>query len=119
MTSWTESTTSQPLFQNTFILRRPKVAIFADIIKIATMFVKTIFKDSKKLKELEIMCDKMQSISVFLDIANLVPSASFRYKSKAKKRPWNTSNTEGIFFQNKLRNTWTATLKTKLLRLSI
>ena len=23
---------------------------------------------------------------------NLVPSASFRYKRKAKKRPWNTSN---------------------------
>ena len=25
--------------------------------------------------------------------SNLVPSASFRYKRKAKKRPWNTSNT--------------------------
>ena len=24
---------------------------------------------------------------------SLVPSASFRYKRKAKKRPWNTSNT--------------------------
>ena len=24
---------------------------------------------------------------------NLVPSTSFRYKRKAKKRPWNTSNT--------------------------
>ena len=47
---------------------------------------------------------------------NIVPSASFRYKKKTKKRPWNTSNTwlkfaqvEGIFFQNKLRNTWTPT----------
>ena len=38
-----------------FILRRPSVAIFADITKIVTMFFKTIFKDSKKLKELEIM----------------------------------------------------------------
>ena len=47
VTSWT--------FQNTFILRRPWVAKFADIIKIATIFVKTTFKDSKKLKELEIM----------------------------------------------------------------
>ena len=27
-----------------------KKAIFADIIKIGTMFIKTIFKDSKKLK---------------------------------------------------------------------
>ena len=42
------------LFQNTFILRRPRVANIADIIKIATMFIKTSFKDSKKnLKELE------------------------------------------------------------------
>ena len=38
-----------------FILRRPSVAIFVDIIKIVTMFFKTILKDSKKLKELEIM----------------------------------------------------------------
>ena len=38
----------QPLFQNTFILRRPTVAIFADIIKIATMFIIKIFQDSKK-----------------------------------------------------------------------
>ena len=36
-------------------LRRPRVAIFADIIKIVTMFVKTIHKDSKMSKELEIM----------------------------------------------------------------
>ena len=32
-------------------LKRPKVANFADIIKIATMFIKKTFKDS----ELEIM----------------------------------------------------------------
>ena len=31
-----------------------RVTIFADIIKILTIFIKTIFKDSKKLKELEI-----------------------------------------------------------------
>ena len=52
--SWTEIM-SLPLFQNMFILRRPRVANFADIIKIATMFIKTTFKDPKKLKELEIM----------------------------------------------------------------
>ena len=33
--------------QKTFSLRRPRVANFADI-KIATMFIKTTFKDSKK-----------------------------------------------------------------------
>ena len=34
----------------TFILRRPRVADFADIIKITTMFIKTIFENSKKVK---------------------------------------------------------------------
>ena len=32
-------------FQKTFVLRRAGVANFADIIKIATMFIKTIFKN--------------------------------------------------------------------------
>ena len=35
--------------------KSPRVAIFADIIKIVAMFIKTIFKDSKIVKELEIM----------------------------------------------------------------
>ena len=47
--------TSQHLFQNIFFLRKPKVAIFADIIKIVNMFIKKIFTDSKKLKELEFL----------------------------------------------------------------
>ena len=46
--SWTEIMTSLLLFQNTFILRKFRVPNFADIIKIATMFIKTNFKDSKK-----------------------------------------------------------------------
>ena len=50
VTSWTETMISKPLFQNTFILRSPRVANFADITRIATMFIKTTFKDSKKLK---------------------------------------------------------------------
>ena len=36
-------------------LRRPGVGIFADIIKIVTIFIKTISKISRKVKELEIM----------------------------------------------------------------
>ena len=35
-----------------FILRRPTVANFADIIITATMFIKTTFKDSKKVKRI-------------------------------------------------------------------
>ena len=34
----------------TFILRRSRVANFAEIIKIATMFIKTTFRDSNKIK---------------------------------------------------------------------
>ena len=47
MMSWTEV---MRLFQNTFVLRRPGVAIFADIIKVVTKFLKTIFKYSRKVK---------------------------------------------------------------------
>ena len=43
------------LFQIISILRKARVGIFADIIKIKTMFTKTIFKDLKKIKDLEIM----------------------------------------------------------------
>ena len=50
------------LFQNTFILRRPRAAHFANIIKIATMFIKTTLSDSNNLRI------KMQSLAVFLDI---------------------------------------------------
>ena len=47
--------TSQP-FKNILILRMPGVAIFADVIKMVTMFlIKTIYKDPKKLKYLEII----------------------------------------------------------------
>ena len=35
------------LFQNPFVSKTPRVAKFADIIEISTMFLKTTFKDSK------------------------------------------------------------------------
>ena len=38
------------LLQITFIIRRPRVAILSDIIKIVTIFIKKIFKDSKVKK---------------------------------------------------------------------
>ena len=50
VTSSTEIMMSWPLIQNTVILRRPGVAIFAGIIKIVTRFIKQIFKDSRKGK---------------------------------------------------------------------
>ena len=39
------------LLQNSFDLRRPSVAIFADIIKIVTIFTNIILKDKKNLKD--------------------------------------------------------------------
>ena len=48
---------------NTFILRRLRVVIFASIIKIVTIFVKTIFKDIKNVKKNYKVYIKMQSIS--------------------------------------------------------
>ena len=50
--------------QNIFVLRRPRVAIFADIIRIITIFCKTIFKDLKMLKELEIIYENAIYIRV-------------------------------------------------------
>ena len=38
-------------FLNTLVLM-PGVAIFADIIKIATMFIRTIIQDSRKVKRI-------------------------------------------------------------------
>ena len=35
------------------MLRRPGVAIFAGIIKIITMFINTIFKNSRKVKRIK------------------------------------------------------------------
>ena len=39
-------------FFKIFILRKPEVAIFADIIKILTMFIKTVLKDSRKVRRI-------------------------------------------------------------------
>ena len=38
------------ILQNTIILRKPRLANFVDIIKIATLFIKTTCKDLKKIK---------------------------------------------------------------------
>ena len=47
MTSW-------PLFQKTFILRNPRVFNFTEIVKIATMFIKTRLQKSEKNYKLRI-----------------------------------------------------------------
>ena len=47
--------TSSSSLQNIFILRRSGVTNFDGIIKIVTVFVKKVFQNLKKSKELEIM----------------------------------------------------------------
>ena len=59
MTSWL-------LFQNSFILRRLTVAIFVDIIKIASIFTKTIVKDSKKFERIRNYVSKWNLYFYFL-----------------------------------------------------
>ena len=52
--SWLRILSSSTFFQNFVILRRPRVANFADIIKIATISIKkTLEGHKKKLKVLE------------------------------------------------------------------
>ena len=61
---------SKPLFLNIFISRRPGIANFADIIKILTMFIKKVFKDSKKVKRFrsyEPKCSLFSDITKFAD----------------------------------------------------
>ena len=52
VTSWEEIITSWFLLQNIFILRRPKVTNFADIIKIKIIFIKKTFEGSKIVKRM-------------------------------------------------------------------
>ena len=40
------------VFLKNFILRPPEVAIFADIIKTLTTFIKTVLKDSRKVRRI-------------------------------------------------------------------
>ena len=42
-------------FKNNFVLRRPRVANFADIIKLQPCLLPKPFETQKKLKELEIV----------------------------------------------------------------
>ena len=57
------------LFQNAFVLRKSRVAILADIIKIVTIFIKTMFRDSKKVKRIRNYVSKSNLYLYFLMIS--------------------------------------------------
>ena len=79
--------TPNSLVRNIFILIRPEVANFVDVIKIVTMFIKKNLKSQKKLKELKIMYQN-ESVSVFSDIAKF---SGFRLKNV------DVSTTQGVY----------------------
>ena len=62
--------TSKPLYENAFILRKPKVVNFADIIKILTIIKKT-FEDSKNVKRIRNYVFKCNLHLCFLVYQNL------------------------------------------------
>ena len=62
------------MFQNSLILRRPGVDIFADIIKIVSMFIKTITNDSRKTKIIRNYVSKSNLKVYFLMQQNLLIS---------------------------------------------
>ena len=100
--SLTEIMKSWPLFQNTFILRRPRVTIFSEIIKIVTRFIKTFFKESKKVKRIRNYLPKCNLISVFLDIAKL---AGFWWKNANVRRTQVLCHVIHTIFGSSLRQT--------------
>ena len=55
-------------------LRRPGVAIFGGIIKIVTMFIKTIIEDSRKAKRIRNYISKSNLYLYFLMQQNLMIS---------------------------------------------
>ena len=61
-----ETMTSEALFQNTIILRKPRAANFTGIIKIATMLINTTLRDSNKVKRNFVL--KCNLYQYFLDI---------------------------------------------------
>ena len=66
VTSLSGIMTSWPLFQNIIILIRPRLAIFADIIKIITRVIQIIFKDSIKVKRIRKYVPKCNLYLYFL-----------------------------------------------------
>ena len=57
-----------------FILRMPSVAIFADFIRIITIFIKTILKDSRKVKRVKNYVSKHNPYLHFLIQQNFLIS---------------------------------------------
>ena len=62
------------------------VAIFADIIKIFAMFIKTIIKDSRNVKRIKNYVSKLNLYLYFLTLQNLLISGGKMLMSEEFKR---------------------------------
>ena len=71
----------------TFLLRRPRVTNFPDIIKVSTMFIKTTFNDSKKVKPIGNYALKRNLYLYFLIKQKLLISV---------KKYWRQQNSKGV-----------------------
>ena len=71
---------------NSSISIRSRVAICADIIKIITMFIKKIFKDSKRVKRIRNYVSKCNLCLYFLIWENLLYSGEKMLMSAELKR---------------------------------
>ena len=76
---------NKPLFQNTFILRRHRVAKLADISIIASIPVKTTFKESKKFKRIRNYILKYNVYPYFLIEKKLLISSEKKLTSAELK----------------------------------
>ena len=87
VTSRTEVMTLKPLFQNTFILIKPRVTNFVDIIKIAIRFIKTTFKGSHKVKRIR---NYVLKCNLYQNWHNIKKFVDFRWKNV------DVSRTQGV-----------------------
>ena len=92
--------TLRPLFRNTYILRRPTVANFAGIIKIATVFQNNLERLKQSLKSYK-LCIKMQSMIEFLGITKV---ADFCWKDAHVSRTQKVCHVIYKFFGSFLNN---------------
>ena len=86
VTSWTEIMTSKPFFWNAFILRRPRLANSADTNKVASMFIKTNFKNFKRIKNY--VCTQFLIVYLKPMILCIYLNAIYIYTSWYNKSFW-------------------------------
>ena len=73
-------------FKKTFISRKPGVSIFGEIIKILSMFIKKILKDSRKVRRIRNYISKWNLYLYFWILQNLLIFVKKMLMSAERKR---------------------------------